>query len=260
MVSFYADGLSIALNEAGDEYTIKAARNESGLVNLVFKRASPGFQVGENGTTYYGTDPAHPWGEMRHRFWPRCTVTGTITTPENNYDFKGRGIFIHAIQGMKPHHAAAKWKFVTFQTPTYSAIMMEFITPASYGHTSVNVGGVVKDGEILYAGATNTANHTQSKEDPETHWPEPTSAEYEWEGKSKSGAFSAILSGPLGERADRVDILSHIPKVIKSVVGGVVGTRPFCYQVSYSATIDLSYQKVLLLLLDADIFIVGYPT
>ncbi|KAF7944641.1 uncharacterized protein EAE97_005274 [Botrytis byssoidea] len=230
MVSFYADGLSIALNEAGDEYTIKAARNESGLVNLVFKRAAPGFQVGENGTTYYGTDPAAPWGEMRHRFWPRCTVTGTITTPEKNYDFKGRGIFIHAIQGMKPHHAAAKWNFVTFQTPTYSAIMMEFTTPASYGHTSVNVGGIVKDGEIVYAGATNTVRHTESKEDPETMWPEPISAEYKWEGKSKSGEFSAVLSGPLGERTDRVDILSHIPSFIKSVVGGVVGTRPFCYQ------------------------------
>lgn len=235
MVSFYADGLSIALNEAGDEYTIKAARNESGLVNLVFKRAAPGFQVGENGTTYYGTDPAAPWGEMRHRFWPRCTVTGTITTPEKNYDFKGRGIFIHAIQGMKPHHAAAKWNFVTFQTPTYSAIMMEFTTPASYGHTSVNVGGIVKDGEIVYAGATNTVKHTESKEDPETMWPEPISAEYKWAGKSKSGEFSAILSGPLGERTDRVDILSHIPSFIKSVVGGVVGTRPFCYQVSYPA-------------------------
>ncbi|KAF7887108.1 uncharacterized protein EAF02_003755 [Botrytis sinoallii] len=215
------------LSDALENY---AARNESGLVNLVFKRAAPGFQVGENGTTYYGTDPAAPWGEMRHRFWPRCTVTGTITTPEKNYDFKGRGIFIHAIQGMKPHHAAAKWNFVTFQTPTYSAIMMEFTTPASYGHTSVNVGGIVKDGEIVYAGATNTVKHTESKEDPETMWPEPISAEYKWDGKSKSGEFSAVLSGPLGERTDRVDILSHIPSFIKSVVGGVVGTRPFCYQ------------------------------
>ncbi|RAL60323.1 hypothetical protein DID88_000099 [Monilinia fructigena] len=182
------------------------------LSTLIFKRASPGFQVGENGTTYYGTDPAAPWGEMRHRFWPRCNVSGTITTPEKTYNFKGRGIFIHAIQGMKPHHAAAKWKFATFQTPTYSTVMMEFTTPASYGNTSVNVGGIVKDGEIVYAGATNTVEYTETKEDPETLWPEPLSAEYKWEGKSKSGEFSAVLI------------------FIKSVVGGVVGTRPFCYQ------------------------------
>jgi hypothetical protein len=57
MVSFYADGLSIFLNEEVDAYTIKAARNESALVDLVVNRVTPGFQVGENGTTYYGTDP-----------------------------------------------------------------------------------------------------------------------------------------------------------------------------------------------------------
>lgn len=231
MVSFYADGLSIALNEAGDEYSIKAARNDSALVDLVFKRVSPGFQVGENGTSYYGTDPAHPWGEMRHRFWPRCAVSGSIITPEKTYDFKGRGVLSHALQGMKPHHAAARWNFATFQTPTYSALMMEFITPSSYGSTTVNVGGIVKDGEIIFAGATNTAKHVESKDDPEALWPEPTSVEYKWEGKSKNGPVSAKLSGPLGNRTDRVDVMAHIPGIIKSLVGGVVGTRPYIYQV-----------------------------
>jgi hypothetical protein len=231
MLSFYADGLSISLNEEGDEYSFKAARNESGLVDLVFKRVTPGFQVGEDGTTYFGTDPEYPWGEMRHRFWPRCTVTGTIITPQKTYDFKGRGVFIHALQGMKPHHAAATWNFVTFQTPTYSALMMEFTTPPSYGSACVNVGGIAKDGEIIYAGATNTVKHIESKEDPETLWPEPTLTEYTWEGKSKNGYFSAVLSGPLGDRKDRVDVLSHIPSIIKTLVGGVVGTRPYVYQV-----------------------------
>ena len=231
MVSFYADGLSVSLNEAGDEYTIKAARNESALVDLAFKRVTPGFQVGKNGTTYYGTDPTQPWGEMRHRFWPRCTVTGTIITPEKEYDCKGRGLFIHAIQGMKPHHAAAKWNFVTFQTPTYSAIMMEFITPPSYASTCVNVGGIAKDGQIMFAGATNTVKYTESKEDPETLWSEPSTAEFKWEGKSKDGHASAVLSGALGARKDRVDVLSHIPGIIKSLVGGVVGTKPYIYQV-----------------------------
>ncbi|PQE31355.1 survival factor 1 protein [Rutstroemia sp. NJR-2017a WRK4] len=231
---FYADGLHIALNEAGDEYTIKSARSESGLVNLVLKRSSPGFQVGKDGTSYYGTDPKKPWGEMRHRFWPRCTVTGTITAPDQPYDFKGRGVFIHAIQGMKPHHAAAKWNFVTFQAPTYSAIMMEFTTPVSYGSTVVNVGGIVKDGEVVFAGANNTVKHHEVKEDPDTQWPEPIKAEFTWNGKSKDGDFSAVLSGPL-ERTDRVDILAHIPGIIKSLVGGVVGTRPYCYQYAMPA-------------------------
>lgn len=168
---------------------------------------------------------------MRHRFWPRCTVTGTMITPEKKYDFKGRGVFIHALQGMKPHHAAAKWNFVTFQTPTYSALMMDFTTPPSYASTCVNVGGIAKDGEIIYAGATNTVKHIESKEDQETLWPEPTLAGFTWKGKSKDGCVSAILRGPLGDRKDRVDVLSHIPGIIKSLIGGVAGTRPYVYQV-----------------------------
>ena len=171
---------------------------------------------------------------MRHRFWARSVVTGTIRTPEKEYTFgasekPGRGVFIHAIQGMKPHHAAARWNFVTLQTEKYSAIMMEFTTPPSYANTKVNVGGVVnQEGKILYAGGDNTIEYPETKEDKETLWPEPVSAEYKW--KNKSGSFSATLKGPLGERQDRIDVLHHIPAVIKSLVGGVVGTKPYIYQ------------------------------
>ncbi|KAI9740013.1 MAG: putative cell survival pathways protein [Claussenomyces sp. TS43310] len=109
---------------------------------------------------------------------------------------------------------------------------MEFITPPSYASTCVNVGGIAKDGEIMFAGATNTIKYIESKEDQETLWPEPILAEYIWEGKSKDGHVSAKLSGPLGDRRDRIDILSHIPGIIKSLAGGVVGIRPYVYQFS----------------------------
>lgn len=105
MLSFGADNLAVTLNEEGDTYTIKSAVNEDSLVNLTFKRTAPGFVVGKDGTSYFGTDPQNPWGSMSHAFWPRCAVEGTITTKEQNFDLKGRGLFIHALQGMKPHHA-----------------------------------------------------------------------------------------------------------------------------------------------------------
>lgn len=105
MLSFGADNFSLALNEEGTAYTIKSAVCDDSLVNLTFTRASPGFVIGKDGTTYFGTDPANPWGSMRHAFWPRCTVEGTIQTKEQTLDLKGRGVFIQALQGMKPHHA-----------------------------------------------------------------------------------------------------------------------------------------------------------
>ncbi|KAL2829945.1 survival factor 1 [Aspergillus cavernicola] len=233
MLSFAADNVSLALNEEGNVYTFKAAVNEDCLVDLTFTRASPGFAIGKNGTTYFGTDPENPWGSMRHAFWPRSNVEGTITTKEKVYDMKGRGMFSQALQGMKPHHAASRWNFINFQTPSFSAIMMEFTTPPSYGSTVVNVGGIVKDGEIIYAGTTNTATHTDTTQDETSDWPEPKSIKWVWEGKTKDGKpVTAEVDGALGPKLDRIDVMAEVPGFIKTIAGSVAGTRPYIFQYS----------------------------
>ncbi|KAL8695547.1 MAG: hypothetical protein Q9224_003364 [Gallowayella concinna] len=240
-LSFYADACALTLSPDHKTYTIKSATNDSSIVNLNVTRSSPGFQIGSNGTSTYGTDPQYPWGSMRHAFWPRCHVEGSIITQEEGeIDFKGRGVFIHALQGMKPHHAAARWTFADFQSPSFSAIMMEFTTPPSYGSTVVNVGGIAKDGEIVYAGVKNTATLSEGKEDLETEWPEPGKARFEWEGKTKEGEnVSAELEGVLERRLDRVDVLANVPGFVKTLVGGVVGTRPYIYQYSPQQKLQL---------------------
>lgn len=109
---------------------------------------------------------------------------------------------------------------------------MEFTTPPSYGSTVVNVGGVVKDGEIISAGATNSATHLESAQDTENDWPEPTSARFVWDGKTKDDKdFHAELEGSLGKRLDRVDVMAEVPGFVKAIVGSVAGTRPYIYQV-----------------------------
>lgn len=105
MVCFGADNLTITLNEAGDAYHIKSTVNQDSVVDLKFTRKAPGLVVGKDGTSYFGTNPKSPWGSMSHGFWARCAVEGSITTKEKSYDLAGRGVFIPALQGMKPHHA-----------------------------------------------------------------------------------------------------------------------------------------------------------
>ena len=95
----------MTLNAEGNAYTIKSVVNEGTIINVTVSQAAPGFHVGKDGNTYFGTDLTNPWGTMRHRFWPRCHVEGTFITKESTVDFKGRGLFVHALQGMKPHHA-----------------------------------------------------------------------------------------------------------------------------------------------------------
>ncbi|KAI4165575.1 MAG: hypothetical protein LQ342_000988 [Letrouitia transgressa] len=232
-LSFYADGCAITLSEDSSSYSVKSATNEASIVNVTVSRTAPGFQVGQDGKTIFGTDLQHPWGSMRHAFWPRCQVEGSIIIKDGELNFKGKGFFVHALQGMKPHHAAARWNFVNFHSPTYSAIMMEFTTPPSYGSTVVNVGGIVNNQEILCAGSANSAEHTEAKADPDNDWPEPTAAKFLWSGRTSDGrAVNAELEGSLGERLDKVDVMAKVPGFVKTLVGGVVGTKPFIYQFS----------------------------
>jgi hypothetical protein len=230
--NFYAENCAIELSEDGKTYTIKSMVNEGSIVNLKITQVAPAFQVGTDGTTYFGPDAEAPWGSMRHAFWPRNKCEGSIVIKDGPVNFNGNGLFVYAIQGMKPHHAAAKWKFADFQGPNYSAVMMEFTTPPSYGSTVVTVGGLVKNGEIITAGSSCTASHQKVKEDPENEWPEPEEVSFEWKGKTKDGKdVDAVLAGPLNDKIDRIDVMFHVPGFVKKIVAGAAGTKPYIYQV-----------------------------
>ncbi|GAB7350688.1 hypothetical protein MBLNU459_g1250t1 [Dothideomycetes sp. NU459] len=240
MHNFHAQGCSMDLAEDGNSYAIKSQTNKKSIVDLKVTRAAPGFVVGKNGSTNFGTDPSRPWGSMRHAFWPRCHVEGSIITQAGPIDFKGRGFFAHALQGMKPHHAAAKWNFVNFQSPTYSAVMMEYTTPPSYGSTIVNVGGIATDDKIICAGSSNSAAHSEIKGDPENDWPEPGAINFTWSGKTADGQdVHAVLEGPLGERLDRVDVMAEVPKFVKQIVANAAGTKPYIYQFGPKLTMKI---------------------
>ena len=103
--NFYANNVSFELSEDGNTYTLKSSRSTKSIVDIKITKTAPGFMAGKDGTSHYGTDPQKPWGKMKHAFWPRCAVEGTIKTPQKEVDFKGKGLFIHAQQGMKPHFA-----------------------------------------------------------------------------------------------------------------------------------------------------------
>ena len=109
-----------------------------------------------------------------------------------------------------------------FQSPSYSAVMMEFTTPPSYGSSVVTGGGIAIDGEILFAGAQSSVEHTETRNDPD--WPEPGALKLIWNGKTKDGkSAKAELSGGLGKRLDKVDVMAEVPGFVKTLIGGVVG-------------------------------------
>ncbi|KAK6085877.1 hypothetical protein SCUP234_02784 [Seiridium cupressi] len=229
-LNFYAKDCAIELSEDGNSYTIKSMTDQRCIVNLKVTKAAPGFVVGKDGKTLYGTDLKNPWGYIRHAFWPRCVAEGSMMTKDGPVDFKGLAFLTHAMQGMKPHHAAGKWNFVDFQGPTYSAILMQHTTPPSYGTTTVTVGGIAKDGEIIIANAACTATHLKTQSDSENAWPEPKDVRFTWSGTTKDGkAVEATIEGTFEKRVDRVDVMAEVPVFVKKIVAGAAGTKPYIY-------------------------------
>lgn len=103
--NFSCRDCSMEISDDGKTYHIRSSVNKSCIVDVKFTQTAPGFAVGKNGTSNFGTDPKAPWGRMKHLFWPRCQVEGQFVTQKGPVDFKGRGMFVHALQGMKPHFA-----------------------------------------------------------------------------------------------------------------------------------------------------------
>ena len=168
---------------------------------------------------------------MVHLFWPRCKTEGTIQTQDGELNMSGLGMFAHANQAIKPNLAAVAWNFAQIQTPTYTAVMMEFTTPHSYGSTVVNVGGIVTDDKIIAAGGRHSAQHTISTVDAETGWPEPTSINFTWKFKTENGQdITAELAGPLGQRLDRVNVMEQVPKFLRNIIYNIARTSPYIYQ------------------------------
>lgn len=117
---------------------------------------------------------------------------------------------------------------------------MEFKTPASYGSTVVRVSGIATDGKLLIAGINGDAKHTETKQDSDNDWLEPTSASYHWKGKTDDGKdVSAELAGSLGTRYDRVDVMAEVPGFIKTIVASAAGTKPYIYQYAPKLTIKV---------------------
>lgn len=109
---------------------------------------------------------------------------------------------------------------------------MEYTTPPSYGSTVVTVGGILRNEQILTAGSSCSIKHTEIRGDDENDWPEPGAIAVKWDGKSKDGnPVGAELSGSLGPRLDRIDVMAEVPGFVKAIVASAAGTKPYIYQV-----------------------------
>lgn len=253
-------------------YALTANLDDDLQITLNITRAAgaPGFKVGggpSGGFSYFGHDPKHADGYVIHRFWPRQAATGLLVHKGHATPVKGPGMFVHAIQGMRPNLVAARWNFAHFQSEAHggvSAIQMEFTTINDYGRkgagsgfVTVNVGSLVLGGKLAAVTAEtkwpgeeqpetavvkSRATHVKTAHDPDTSYNAPTELAFRWAGPSivadAQGPIDASIIMEVGNPdafkglIEKVDVLAEIPYVIKTMVNYVAGTKPYIYQVS----------------------------
>ncbi|KAJ6576464.1 oxidative stress survival Svf1-like protein [Mycena vulgaris] len=280
-----ADEFSVTYKSAPDSdypesYTIRANLSTDLQISLEVSRPKliPGFKIGQGekgGYSYFGPDPLKPEGYVIHRFWPRYYATGHIIRNGAASSIQGPGMFIHAIQGMRPNLVASSWNFAHFQSAQkggVSAIQMEFKTLETYGRKGSTSGGVVVNigslvvGDKLAAVTSEThwpdeepsadapmksrAFHLNTELDTETGYQAPGEVAFEWAGTSllpeSPGTYAAKIKVDVGNNenpkglVEKVDILAEIPRVIKMAVNYVAGTKPYIYQWLNPATLTLT--------------------
>ena len=240
-------------------------------VNLDIGRIAsvPGWKLGKGpkgGFSYFGPDAKNPEGYVVHRFWPRTKATGMIIVAGKAISVAGPGMFVHAIQGMRPNLVASRWNFGYFQSEQQggvSAIQMDFTTTDSYGRkgagsgfVTVSVGSLVLNNKLVAVTAETKwpdeaspekadficrAINPKTELDPDTGYNAPTEAVVRWVGPSLegSGSLDASVQVEYGSPAaskgliEKVDVLAEIPYVIKTMVNYVAGTKPYIYQVCF---------------------------
>ncbi|KAJ7593137.1 oxidative stress survival Svf1-like protein [Mycena floridula] len=280
-----ADEFSITYNklkpddEHPESYTIHAnlAADLQIFLEVLRPASVPGFKVGEGekgGYSYFGPDTSNAEGYVVHRFWPHYKATGHIVANGQATSINGPGMFIHAIQGMRPNLVASRWDFAYFHSEEsggVSAMQMDFTScdphgrkGAGSGGVHVNVGSLVVGGKLASITAetiwpdekpvaestqVSRVSHLNPVLDPETGYNQPTALLFEWSGPSllkKNGRYIGKLQADVGNAAEpkglveKVDILAEIPYVIKAAVSYLAGTKPFMYQWFNPAKLSLT--------------------
>ncbi|RIA96902.1 oxidative stress survival, Svf1-like protein [Glomus cerebriforme] len=222
-----ADNMSIVLNPECNKYTVTLKHKEL-IVSFDFELIDRGFKIGE-GKTYFGQDKST--GFVEHKFWPKGNVKGNIIVDGQAFDVTGVGLFVHAIQGMRPHLIASRWNFINFQSDVASLSMCEFETTPHYGSKKVNQGSLVVNDKLVGVSVKNAAQFLETKLDPETKYNIPTKIKYTWEGKSleTDEHFSVSLDIKLEVLMDKIDVLNEVPYFLKKIVQALVA-KPYVYQ------------------------------
>ncbi|CAH1757414.1 15221_t:CDS:2 [Entrophospora sp. SA101] len=203
-----ADNMSIELNPEHNKYKVSLQHEQELIVSFEFERVDRGYKIGE-GKTYFGVDRSS--GFVEHKFWPKGIVNGTFVVDGRKFDVSGTGLFVHAIQGMRPHLIASKWNFINFQSDISSLSMCEFEATPYYGGVKVNQGSLMLNDKLIGVSIDNKAEFVETELDLDTGYNIPKKINYVWEGRTLEGGedYTVTIEIMPTILMDKIDVLNE---------------------------------------------------
>lgn len=233
--NYYSKKFTIEFSDDNQLFKLKM-KNKELIIELKTERVTDGIVFGDDGKTVYGHDRNKPSGFVSHVFWPHCKILGTVDFRGEVVELDTHGVFIKALQAMKPYHAAMRWNFLYFQSETYTATIIEFITPESYDHTKINLGFIIENSKIYHVSYNNKLKLNDEYFD-EIHLKVPKSISVEFvdnklDSNKTTDNLIAFIEGKTNSNFEKFDLMHEIPSVIKSIFTGISGLKPYIYQFS----------------------------
>ncbi|CCD24150.1 uncharacterized protein NDAI_0C04910 [Naumovozyma dairenensis CBS 421] len=209
-----------------------------------------GFKMNPDGTSYFLDKSIHRNDQsrenvkssryLRHVFVPRGICEGTIsykdkaTNKSFDFDFEKVPVcYLDAVQGMVPNKAASKWNFMTFQSLTYSILLLEYTTTRDFKYGTVTTWAISRDEEIISIGSqvnnTNIVKFKSTILDKETGWEYPSAIKFNLFLHDDADANDKFEEDNLN-LVNRYDIFHELPSIVKNIASEFVHINPYLYQ------------------------------
>jgi hypothetical protein len=202
-------------------------------LDFQFEPQCSGIAFGDGKITF-GEDEAD--GEIHMRFLPCGVARGNMTIAGESRAINAVGLGVHQFQGIRPNLVAARWHLAVFISDKDDAgeqtiaFMIQVSTPATYGSTIVNLGGVYGDGRLLALCREGKITSSSPNLEPHSGYYIPRHVRFEWRGVTiDNDPFYANCSVTPGILCERINLLDQLPFVMRKIVETFV-TKPYVYQ------------------------------
>lgn len=175
-------------------------------------------------------------GYVLEHFLPIMRFMGQVQTSDGlvliQSDHRAAGLFTHAVQAIKPYHAASRWNVFLMHDRRNNSLlhMVRWKTPPQFGLVEIYQGAFMQDGKVLAlcGGSDNSIVDMGVMFDPVSGYAVPHAIHHHWQaiGHGDAKSFQAESQVTLHHLLGRHDVLEKLPSWLRFIIRNFISS-PF---------------------------------